>query len=78
MHLQIRALYLVPILARACGVTQGRMARLLRANGVAFVRSGRSIIVPLSELRRRVPALWDSLVAAERLRAEARNVSNTA
>jgi hypothetical protein len=76
--LHVRALYPVPILARACGVTQQRMARLLRANGVALVHSGRSIIVPLSEIRRRIPALWDSLVTAERLRAEARNMSSTA
>jgi hypothetical protein len=76
--LEVKALYPVPILARACGVTQQRLVRLLRRNGVALLNSGRAIIVPLSEIRRRLPALWESLITAELLRAEARIVSNAA
>jgi hypothetical protein len=66
----IRALYSIPGLAQAAGISRHQMARLLRANGVAFLRSGRALMVPLHEIMRRVPGLWQSLVTLRRLAAE--------
>lgn len=61
--LGVTALYTLPALARASGVTQWTMGRLLRANGVVFVRTGRALKVPLSEIQRQVPLLWESILA---------------
>jgi hypothetical protein len=69
--LEVRALYSLGELTRAAHVDIDRIRRLLRANGVRFVRAGRALLVPLSEIERKIPALWDSLLAAERLRRAA-------
>ena len=69
--LEVKALYSVAALAHAAGVTPYLMLRLLRANGVNFVRAGRSVLVPLSEIETRIPALWRSILAAEGARADA-------
>jgi len=47
------------------------MVRVLRSNGVTFVQAGRALLVPLTEVQRKIPPLWDSLLLAERARAEA-------
>ncbi len=70
--LEVKALYSVQELACAGGVTRFSLLRLLRANGVQLVTGGRAVMVPLTEIETRIPPLWRSLVAAERLRAEAR------
>jgi hypothetical protein len=72
--LEVKALYSVPALAHAAGVTRYLMLRLLRANHVNFVRAGRSLLVPLSEVETRIPVLWRSILAAEGLRAEASGI----
>jgi hypothetical protein len=45
------------------------LRRLLDRHGVAFVWSGRARLVALSEIRARIPPLWESLVALVELRA---------
>jgi hypothetical protein len=57
-----RAFYSVALLARVANVNVYLMRRLLRANGIAFVRSGRACLVPLVEIQRRIPPLWESLL----------------
>jgi hypothetical protein len=67
----LRALYSVDALAAASGVGRKTMTRMLRAQGLQFVYSGRSFMIPLCEIQRCFPALWDSMLAVEQLRAEA-------
>jgi len=38
--LEVRAFYSIPALARLGNVSPNRLRRLLRANGVAFLRAG--------------------------------------
>jgi hypothetical protein len=45
-----------------------RLRRLLRSNGVELLRSGRALFVPLTEVQRKIPPLWESLCLAERMR----------
>ena len=70
--LKVQALYSVATLARVAGVTEQLLKRLLRLNGVKVIKTGRSVLVPLSEIERHIPPLWRSIVAVERLRADAR------
>jgi hypothetical protein len=73
--LELRAVYTVPTLARVAGVTHNRLRRLLRSEGVKFLRSGRVLLVPLSEIETKMPPLWRSLQAIEGLRIDARGGS---
>jgi hypothetical protein len=66
--LEVRALYTIAALARVANVTRYRLRRLLRANGVRLVRTGRALFVPLSEIEKRIPPLWESLCSAEKMR----------
>jgi hypothetical protein len=66
--LQVRAFYSVPELARIANVPTYRLLRLLRRNGVTFLRVGRAFYVTLTEVREKIPPLWESLRAAEELR----------
>jgi hypothetical protein len=68
-QLEVRALYSIAELARFAHVTTYRLRRVLRANGIVLVRSGRALLVPLSEIEAKIPPLWKSLLDAERLRA---------
>ena len=66
--MKIAALYTVSRLAKAAGITRFSMLRLLRRNGVAFLRSGRAYYVPLTELLDHTPALWRSLMEGDHSR----------
>jgi hypothetical protein len=55
--LRLQALYSLTTLARVAGVTKQTLTRVLRANGVALLGSGRALLVPLSEIRARIPHL---------------------
>jgi len=66
--LEVRAFYSVPALAQIANVSADMMRRLLRTNRLELLRVGRVLLVPLSEIRKKVPPLWDSLRAAEELR----------
>lgn len=63
--LQLRAVYTTPELARIANVSADRMRRLLRASGVELLRVGRILLVPLSEIARKVPSLWESIQDVE-------------
>jgi|HubBroStandDraft_6_1064221.scaffolds.fasta_scaffold1327434_1 hypothetical protein len=66
--LEVQAIYSIPALARVANVTQQTLRRLLDRNGVDVVVAGRSRYVPLSEIQRKIPPLWESIKAAEALR----------
>jgi hypothetical protein len=70
--LKVQAVYSIAALARIANVTTDLLRRLLRTNGVTFLRSGRAIFVPLSEIQRAIPPLWASLCAAEQARTARR------
>ena len=67
--LEVQALYSIAAIARVANVTPSLLRRVLRANGVELVRAGRAVLVPLSEIETKIPPLWESLKAAEMLRA---------
>jgi hypothetical protein len=66
--LPVQALYSLAKLARFANVTRHVLRRVLRSNGVVFVHGGRSLFVPLSEIRRKIPPLWESICLAEEVR----------
>jgi hypothetical protein len=70
--LEVRAVYTVTELARAAGVSLHVMRQLLEDGGVTLLRAGRHVMVPLCDIETHIPPLWQSLVAAERLRADVR------
>jgi hypothetical protein len=67
----VRAYYAIGELARIAKVSSYGLLRLLRRNDVAFLRSGRALFVPLSEIQRKIPHLWEGLRSAEELRCAA-------
>jgi hypothetical protein len=66
--LNVQAVYSIGALARIGNVGPDLIRRVLRANGVTLVRVGRALSVPLSELKAKIPPLWDSLLLCEQLR----------
>jgi hypothetical protein len=66
--LEVRALYSVTALAQIANVSRDMLRRVLRSSGVTFLHAGRVLLVPLSEIRSKVPPLWKTLEAAELLR----------
>ena len=69
--LEVQALYSIAALARIGNVSTPLLLRVLRANGVTFVRARRALFVPLTEIQRKIPPLWESLCAAAQLRQDA-------
>jgi hypothetical protein len=70
--MEIRALYSVAMLARYARVSRQKLHRLLRRCGVVLLRDGRSVSVPLSEIRRKIPPLWESICDAQDAHDEAK------
>jgi hypothetical protein len=68
----IKALYTVQELADLARTTRFRMMRILDTHGIALVRSGRSILVPIHEIEWRVPQLLDAIEAAARVELRVR------
>ena len=66
--LELRAFYSVAMLARIANISRQMLHRLLRRSRVSLVRDGRSVSVPLSEIRWKIPALWNSIYEMEALR----------
>ncbi len=66
--LPVQALYRVGDLARVIGVSHRRLQKLLDLEAVRVYRIGRFLLVPLSELEEKMPALWESIKAAHTLR----------
>ena len=63
----LKVAYSVPQLARLAGMSRWSMVRLLRSAGVTLHRIGHKRLVFLSEVRRALPALWESLDEYESL-----------
>ena len=68
--LEVKALYSIPALAYAAGVTRYLMLRILRANNVEFVKAGRCLLVPIQEVEKHMPAVWRAICHAEAVRAQ--------
>jgi hypothetical protein len=51
-------------------LSRKRLVRLFERIGIRTMRSGTLILVPLSELEEKAWPFWESIRAAERLRAE--------
>lgn len=67
---RLRAYYGVGALAALARVHRHSLRRLLEASGVTLVRSGRSALVPLCEIRAKIPSLYESLRILEAARGE--------
>ena len=76
--LEVRALYSIGALARVVGVSRHLMLRLIRKNKIDLVTVGRSVLVSLADIEKRIPALWRGILAAESVRAQAREVARRA
>jgi hypothetical protein len=68
IDLPIQALYPMSELARAIGLPHRQLQKLLQIEEVRVFRMGRFLFVPMTELEEKVPALWESIKAAESLR----------
>ena len=69
--LPLHAVYKLALLAKATSLDARTLKTILERAGVQFVRAERGVWVPLSELELKVPALWESVKAAEMLRHHA-------
>ncbi len=74
---ELQALYSIAILARMGNISVERLRRVLRSAGVVLIRGGRALFVPLSEVQRKIPPLWDSLVLTEQVRRGGRAPRDT-
>jgi hypothetical protein len=68
--LPLQAVYTLAELARASSMSRKRLVRLFERIGIRTMRSGTLILVPLSELEEKAWPFWESIRAAERVRAE--------
>jgi hypothetical protein len=66
--LPLRAAYPLRALAKAASMDRRTLRRVLERESVRCFRTAKSVWVPLSELELKVPALWESIKAAEMLR----------
>ena len=66
--LPVRALYGVPELAEAAGISRFVLYRMLKNKGCVLERSGRAVSVTLDEIEKKWPALWESVKHACALR----------
>lgn len=71
VSIALRAFYTTSELAQAANVDIDFLRRLLKKNGVVFIRAGRSLVVPLTEIENKVFALWESLKLAQSLQSAA-------
>ena len=53
--------YSIAQLAEFTGLTRFVLRRLMDSYGVQFVRSGRTVLVPLTEIEDKIPLLWKNL-----------------
>ena len=58
---ELKAVLSVSELARMANLSRHQMARLLRRSEVVFHRNGRKRLIYLSELKRAMPTLWESI-----------------
>ena len=67
-HLPLRAVYSVAELAHASGVSIYLMRRILKGSGVRIMQPARLLLVPLCEVHRKLPELWESILLCETAR----------
>jgi hypothetical protein len=65
---RFQAHYSLSVLAKVANVTHQLLLRILRASGVELIQSGRAVLVPSSEIQKKIPALWKSIELADRQR----------
>lgn len=58
---KLKAAYSIPELAEMSGLDVDRVRRILKSNGVTLSRNGRVYLVWLSDLKRCLPDLWESI-----------------
>jgi hypothetical protein len=56
--LRLKALYTVSDIARVTGLTRDRVMGLIYTTGIEVQVWGRSVYIPLSEIRRKLEPLW--------------------
>jgi hypothetical protein len=61
----MQLLYSTMELSAHMGLSRRRLVQLLRQNEVAVHRINRTVFVPLSEIERKLPMVWDGIVLAE-------------
>jgi hypothetical protein len=62
--LRLKPLYTAPELSRALGISVHMLMRLLKSEGVAYHRVGSATLIPLGEIRDRLPLVWGAVLAA--------------
>jgi hypothetical protein len=65
---ELQAVYRVRELAEFANTSRYLMARLLREAGVLGVRVGSTVVIPVSEVKEKIPLLWESLTAVHQAR----------
>ena len=68
--LELKAVYTALELARSLGISRYRLTRLLEAQDVLVYRIGRTVLVPVSEVRAKLQPLWESLLVRDEKRHE--------
>jgi hypothetical protein len=76
-HLTLQAYYTVTELGLLTATGRKRVARLLHHAGITTRRVGGQRLVFVSEIEARLPELWASVVACERVRAISRALQAT-
>ena len=69
IKLDLSALYTIADLVDLSGgrLSRQQAHRLFRAHGVEFIRQGRSVYISLSEIKKKMPLLWDGILEYVRL-----------
>ena len=62
--LQVRAAYSIAELSRVSCIERRRLLRVLQEAGVTFLPCGRTRLVSLFEVERKLPLLWEGIKAA--------------
>jgi hypothetical protein len=65
--LPLKAVYTVGELAAAIGISRVRIARILRVCDVKVFAKGRSVYIPLSEIREKLEPIWQGILEAQRV-----------
>jgi hypothetical protein len=67
----LRAWYSIAALAEFANVSRFELRRALLRASVQFVRAGRAMFVPLSEVKKKIPNLFESICVLEERRRKA-------
>ena len=67
IHLPIKPMYSLAELASMCGVTRRLLRKLFLREGIVIFGGGKLLHVSLSEIERKLPALFEGIRAAHAL-----------